>query len=59
MSHYLAAAWRTLGTEWRHTYRSACREHTRRTAARKFARELWRGLLDLPAYAREIKAARR
>lgn len=52
---YLIAARRTWLTEWRHTYRSARREWPRRVALRKWARELVKGALDMPAYAREIR----
>lgn len=49
---------RTLRTEWRFTYLSARREWSRRYAARLFARELGKGLRDVPAYAAEIRRAR-
>lgn len=52
--NYLIAARRTLVTEWRYTYRSARREWSRRAALCKLARELFKGALDLPNYAREI-----
>lgn len=55
MKAYLTAAHRIWVSEWRYTYRSARREWPRRTALRKLARELWKGALDLPAYAREIR----
>lgn len=51
---WLAACARTWRVEWRHTYLSARREHTRRHAARLWARELAAAARDLPAYAREI-----
>jgi len=52
---YLIAARRTWHSEWNYTYRSARREWPRKTALRKLARELWKGALDLPNYAREIR----
>lgn len=55
MTCYVQAARRTLRSEWTYTYLSARREHKRTTAVRKLARELYKGLLDLPTFAREIR----
>ncbi len=46
-----------LRVEWKHTYCSARREYTRAVSARKFVREVYRGVLDLPARNREERLA--
>jgi hypothetical protein len=55
---YLIAAKRTWLTVWRYTYRSARREWPRGAALRMWARELIKGVRDLPNYAREIRTHR-
>lgn len=52
---YLIAFREMWRTEWRYTYCSARREWPRRVAVRKWARELRRGMLDLPRHAAEVR----
>lgn len=53
---YVTAMRRVWLTEWRHTYRSARREHSFRVSLLKWMRYLSKGIADLPAHAREIRS---
>jgi hypothetical protein len=56
---YLVALSRVWLTEWRHTLRSAMREHSLSYAVNLWLRELRKGVVGLPSHAREIRSAHR
>ena len=52
---YLIALRRVWLTEWHYTLISARREWPMRIALRWWLRELRKGMLDIPAHAKEIR----
>lgn len=52
---YLIALRRMWLTEWRHTLMSSRREWPTRIALLRWLREIGKGVLDLPAHAKEIR----